>query len=165
MIRMRYFSLVLIALTLLVFGNGLASADPTVSKVQVLSAIDAFQKDPASKDGFAAAATIMSFAKTSPLVHISLSKSVAPWLTDKDASDADTRTILLSAYVAGNVDAQLKSGKPVDDVYSGWEQVLTTYAQLLHINSAAKIQEVEELREKDEHGELRAYAAEVAGEK
>jgi hypothetical protein len=159
---MKFLSLFLLGLLLLLADNRIACADQSVSKVEVLKAINTFQMEPTSKDGFAAASTIMAFAAKSPAIHISISKAVAPWIKDKDASDFDTRNILLAAYVAGNVEAQLKSGRPVDDVYAGWEQVFTTYAQLLHINSAAKIEEVEELRAKDEHGELQAYAAEVA---
>jgi hypothetical protein len=151
-----------LGLLLFVFHPQIASADTAVTKAQALKAIDEFQKDPSSKDGFAAAATFTAFAKTSSVVHISLSQDVAPWTRDKDASDADTRTILLNAYIAGNIAAQLKSGHPGDDVYSGWEQVLNTYAQLLHINSAAKIEEVEELKKKEADGALQAYAAEVS---
>jgi len=138
------------------------AADAGVTKAQALKAIDVFQKDPTSKEGFAAASTFMTFASKSPSVHISISKAVVPWKKDKDASDADTRKILLAAYVAGNLESQLKSGHAVDDVYAGWEQVLMTYTQLLHINSAAKVSEVDDLRVKDEHGELRAYASEMA---
>ncbi len=158
---MKFFSALILGIFLFAISNQNAGAEPVVSKADVLKAIKTFQMEPTSPDGFAAATTIMAFAAKSSAVHISISKAVIPWIKDKDATDSDTRHILLAAYVAGNVEAQLKSGHPADDVYSGWEQVFTTYAQLIHINSAAKIEEVDELREKDEHGELRAYAAEV----
>jgi len=154
-----------LALLIYVSGSQIVHAAPAVTKAQALKAIDEFQKDPSSKEGFAAAATFTDFAKTSTAVHISLSRNVAPWLKDKNASDADTRTILLNAYVAGNLSAQLKSGHPGDDVYAGWEQVLNTYAQLLHINSAAKIEEVEDLKKKEADGTLLTYANEVEGKK
>jgi len=154
-----------LGLVLIVSSSQIAVAAPAVTKAQALKAIDEFQKDPSSKDGFAAAAVFTNFAKTSSTVHISLSRDVAPWLKDKDASDADTRTILLNAYVAGNLSAQLKSGHPGDDVYAGWEQVLNTYAQLLHINSAAKIEEVEDLKKKEADGTLLTYASEVERKK
>jgi len=160
---MKFLSAFFLGLLLLVSGHDSTfAADADITKAQALKAIDVFQKDPTSKDGFAAASTFMAFAAKSPTVHISISKAVVPWKKDKDASDADTRKILLAAYVAGNLESQLKGGHAVDDVYAGWEQVLTTYTQLLHINSAAKISEVDDLRVKDEHGELRAYAAEMA---
>jgi len=155
--------LLVLVVLLLTGAVGAGAADKAASKADVLSAIVVFQKDPSSKEGYAAAETIINFAEKSDAVRISLSKAVVPWLKDKDASDADTRNILLGAYVAGNVGAQLKSSKPVDNVYAGWEQVLVTYAQLLQINSAAKITEVEELKQKDADGTLRAYAAEIAG--
>jgi hypothetical protein len=162
MIRMRYLSVV--AALMLLSGFQQAQAATAISKADVLQAINVFEKDPSSKEGFAAAATVTAFAQKSPLVHISLSHDVAPWLK-KDTSDADTRGILLNAYVVGNVEAQLKSGKAQDDVYAGWEQVINTYVQLLHINSAAKIEEVEVLKSKEADGSLRSYAAEVAAKK
>jgi hypothetical protein len=157
---MKFLSAYVFFILLFLAGVRIACADQAVSKADALKAIRTFQMEPTSPEGFTAASTIMAFAAKSPLIHISM--AVAPWIKDKDASDFDTRNILLAAYVAGNVEAQLKSGRPVDDVYAGWEQVFTTYAQLIHINSAAKIEEVEDLRQKDEHGELQAYAAEVS---
>ena len=156
------FSLALLAVLLLMGGATVAkAAGKSVSRDEVLKAIDVFKKEPVTPDGFAAASTIKSFAEHSDTVHVSISKAVIPWMKDSDASDADTRKILLAAYLAGTVEYQLKGGKPGDDVYEGWEQVLATYAQLLHINSAAKIPEVEDLRKKSADGKLRGYAAEV----
>ena len=141
-----------------------ADADKAVSRDEVQKAISVFQEDPSSHQGSDAAETILAFARSSDLVHISLSHSVVPWMKKADAPDADTRTMLLAAYVAGNVTSQLKSGKAHDDVYAGWEQVLMTYTQLLAINPAAKISEVEELKNKEKEGKLEAYAGQV-GEK
>lgn len=143
--------------------NGAEAADTgkPVSKDEAMKAITLFQTDPVSKEGLAAIRVFMSFADHSDKVRVSVSQATVPWLKDKDASDADTRDILLGAYVAGNLESQLKSGKSADDVYAGWEQVLTTYAQLLHINSAAKITEVEVLKKKDADGELHDYALSV----
>ena len=154
--------LVFVAALLLGWGAMVtdAAAQP-VSREEVLKSIAVFQKEPSSPGGFAAASTIQAFARHSEAVHISLSKAVIPWMKGPDASDADTRKMLLAAYLAGNVEAQLKSGKAADDPYAGWEQVLATYAQLLHINSAAKIPEVEGLKSKSADGTLRAYAARV----
>ena len=140
-----------------------ADANKTVSRDEVLKAISVFQTDPSSRQGSDAAETILAFAKTSDAVRISLSHAVVPWLKKGDSPDADTRNMLLTAYVAGNIISQLKSGKAHDDVYAGWQQVLTTYAQLLVINPAAKISEVEGLKDKEADGKLQAYADEVGG--
>ncbi|MCE0496667.1 MAG: hypothetical protein LV481_01785 [Methylacidiphilales bacterium] len=140
-----------------------ASAERTVSRDEVLKAISVFQADPSSQQGSEASETILAFARTSDAVHISLSHAVVPWVKKGDSPDADTRNMLLAAYVAGNVSSQLKSGKAHDDVYAGWEQVLTTYAQLLAINPAAKISEVEDLKDREADGKLQAYADEVSG--
>lgn len=143
---------------LMLAGTGIAQAK-TVSRDDVLDAITVFQKDASSREGIAAASTIMAFARSSDAVHLSISKAVAPWVKGQDAPDADTRGMLLTAYIAGNIHAQLASGKAGDDVYAGWQQVLATYAQLVQINPAAKLPEVEELKKKEAAGALRAYAA------
>jgi hypothetical protein len=144
-------------------GANVAHAEKAaVTKEAALKAIQTFIQDPASKEGFAASDVFMAYAKSSKQVHISISKAVIPWMKGKDAEDYDTRKILYAAYIAGNLEVQLKSGAPKDDVYAGWSQVLSTYAQLLHINSAAKISEVEDLKKKEVAGTLREYAAEVA---
>jgi len=148
--------------TLMAAGTGLAQADKTVSKDAALKAIEVFQKDASNAEGVAAASTIMAFVRTSDTVRVSLSKAVVPWLKGgSEAPDADTRGMLLTAYVAGNIHSQLISGKPGDDVYAGWQQVLATYAQLLEINPAAKVQEVDDLKKKNADGKLRAYADQV----
>jgi hypothetical protein len=148
---------------LLAAGAGWAGADKTVSRDEVLKAIAVFQADPSSRQGADAAGTIFAFAKTNDAVRISLSHAVAPWMKKNDAPDADTRGMLLAAYVAGNLNSQLKSGKSHDDVYAGWQQVLATYAKLLAINPAAKISEVEQLKDKEAEGRLQAYADQVGG--
>lgn len=136
-------------------------AEKSVSKDEALKAIEVFEKDPSSTEGFTAASTIMAFAKTSDAVKLSLSKAVVPWLKGKDAPDADTRGMLLTAYIAGNVRSQLANGKAADDVYAGWQQVIATYDQLHQINSTVKVTEIDDLKAKEKAGTLRAYAAEV----
>jgi hypothetical protein len=158
---MNYLSAAIALSAWLFLSSGIALADKSVSKNAALEAIAVFQKDASSAEGVAAASTIMSFARSSDAVHLSLSKAVVPWLKGQDAPDADTRGMLLTAYVAGNMQAQIKSGKAADDVYAGWQQVLATYAQLVQINPAAKLPEIEELKKKEAAGALRAYAAEV----
>jgi hypothetical protein len=162
---MNYLSALFLAGLYLLAGTLFSPADETVTKAQALGAIAVFQKDPSGQAGFTAGATLLSFAKSSSAVHLSLSSSTVPWLKGQDESDADTRDILLSAYLAGNIRSQLKTGHARDDVYAGWEQVLVTYAQLLQINSAAKIAEVDELKKRETDGTLRGYAEEVAGQR
>ena len=138
-----------------------APPDGPISREKALQAIETFQKTPASSEGMTAASTLMSFAEKSTAVRIALSKTVVPWVKSQEAPDADTRTMLMSAYVAGDLAAQLKSGRPEDDVYAGWKQVLATYAQLHAINPTVKIAEIDALKDKETAGTLKAYAAEV----
>ncbi len=139
--------------------GGDAATTESVSKDAVLAAIVIFEKDPSSKEGFAAASTIMSFAKKNGAVHLSLSKAVVPWFKGGDASDADTRSMLLTAYVSGNIRSQLQSGKAEDDIYAGWQQVFLTYDQLHQINPTVKLPEIDALKDKEKAGTLRAFAA------
>lgn len=148
---------------LILLGLQTAQADKAVSRDAVRKAIELFQQDPSSVGGLSAASSIMAFAKSSDAVHISISKAVAPWLKSQDAPDADTRSILLAAYVAGNVRSQLDSGKAQDDVYAGWQQVIATYDQLRQINPTVKMPEIDDLKAKEKAGTLRAYAAARTG--
>lgn len=146
---------------LLLAGKGDALAAKTVSRDTALSAIDTFQKDPSSKEGIAAMKTFMAFAKSSDAVKIYLSKDLVPWLKGQDAEDADTRSLLLAAYVAGNIKSQLNKGISADDPYAGWIQVIQTYDQLHMINPTVKLPEIDKLKEKEKNGSLHAYADEM----
>jgi hypothetical protein len=143
-------------------GTGAAWADKHVSKADALEAIAVFSKDPSSKEGFAAGATILAYAKSSDSVHVYLSKDALPWLKDQNADDADTRDMLVTAYLAGNLRSQITKGNSYDDPYAGWQQVFLTYAQLKAINPTVKFSEVDDLKEKDKNGSLRLYAQEIA---
>jgi hypothetical protein len=135
--------------------------DKAVSKESALKAIEVFEGDPSSPEGRTASATLMAFAQKSDAVKIYLSRDVVPWTKDRDAADADTRDMLLVAYVAGNIHSQLTTGKAEDDPYSGWQQVFNTYEQLQMINPTVKVKEVEDLKKREKDGTLRAYAAEM----
>jgi len=150
---------VIFLLSILIFTG--VEAAQAVSREAALQAIEVFQKDPAGTDGLTAATTIMAFVQKSDEVHLSLSKAVVPWLKSKDAPDADTRSLLLTAYVAGNARAQLQSGKAEDDVYAGWQQVLSTYAQLQHINPTVKLPEIDDLKAKEKGGTLHSCATTI----
>jgi hypothetical protein len=151
----------LLIVAVLFADTATAHAAKPVSKEDALSAIVTFQKDPSSKEGFAAAATLISFAQNSSAVRIYLSRDAIPWLKDRNAEDADTRDMLIGAYVAGNIRSQLTRGKPEDDPYAGWQQVLSTYAQLQAINPTVKLSEVDKLKDKEKNGSLRTYAEQV----
>ena len=161
---MKYLA-ALLSLVLVVTVAHAEKAPPAPSsapKSDILKTIGVFQKDPITPAGFKAGEKVMAFAKTSPQVSVSISHATVPWYKGKDETDADTRHILLTAYVAGNIAAQLKSGKRQDEIYAGWLQVLATYGQLLRINSAAKVSEVDNLLKKQTEGTLQSYAGEVA---
>jgi hypothetical protein len=152
----------LLGLLIMLAGTGAARADKHVSKADALAAIGVFSKDPSSKEGFAAGATLLAYTKSSDSVHVYLSKDALPWLKDKNADDSDTRDMLVTAYLAGNVRSQILKGNSYDDPYSGWQQVFLTYAQLKAINPTVKFSEVDDLKEKDKDGTLRAYADKIA---
>ena len=152
-----------LVLMLLLVGGAISTfASPKLaSKEEALQAIATFQKDPSSREGLTAAATFTDFARKSDAVQISLSKAVVPWMKGHDEPDADTRNMLLAAYIAGNIHAQLTHDKVQDDPYAGWQQVLLTYEQLQQINPTVKFSEVDDLKSKEKAGTLRAYATEL----
>ena len=142
------------------------TAAPTPTKSEVLAAIAAIEKDPLGKQGLDAMSPVVAFMEDSNEVLCVLGPATMPWLFDgtknlADETVADVATQILSAsYFAGNIQAQLKNGKPLDDPRAGWLFVIRAYKQLaekIKISSPS----VERLSEFESRGWLVEYAAVV----
>ena len=148
----------LAALLLLVLGTlpaaGAEPADP-ITKAAVLKAIATFRREPASERGRESAEVILRFANDSPDVLVTLSPQALPW-TEETPPPREGR-VLLAAFVAGNVRAQLARGAAKDDSLAGVEQVIETYRQLQRANPRLKIPSVEHLIELAERDQLREH--------
>ncbi len=124
-----------------------------VSKEDARRAITIFRRDPLGSQGEMTRPIILKFAEDSPDVEISLSDKRLAWVGNKSVPEETTR-ILIVAYVAGDVQSQLDSGKTKDDPVAATEQVIATYAQLKRANPELHVREVEELIRLQKQGKL-----------
>ena len=138
-----------------------APAAVVPSKIEVTKAIAVLESNFLGKEAPTAAKTVMLFAENSKEVTMALSPKTAPWIFgDKkidNAAEENLRFMLLVAYVAGNMKAQLAAGKPVDSPLAGWQFALKAYKTIQQKNKA-KISELETLKSQQSKGQLDALA-------
>ena len=125
----------------------------TVSKEDARKAIAIFRRDPLNSQGEMTRPIILKFAEDSPDVEISLSDKRLNWVGNKSVPE-ETSQVLIVAYVAGDVQSQLDSGKTKDNPVAAAEQVINTYNQLKHANPELRVREVEELIRLQKQGKL-----------
>ena len=138
-----------------------ASLDPSVSKAKegdvskddARKAIAIFRRNPLDTHGEMTRPIILKFAEDSPDVEIAVSDKTLPWLANKSVP-TETSAVLLVAFVAGDVESQLDSGKTKDDPVAGSEQVIATYRQLQKADPKLKVREVETLIDLQRQGKL-----------
>lgn len=148
-----------------------APAASEVTRAQVLDAIRVFESGasgavtaPAgSADAVARASnTILKFALESDDVVVDLGPDSVPWCDVKkglaDMPHSGERGLLLAAYLAGSVKAQLRSGSQDPNPYEGWVAMLRVYRSV-KMREAVTIPEVEALLARQMDGSLKAYAA------
>ena len=129
-----------------------------VSKEDARRAIAIFRRDPLNAQGEMTRPIILTFAKDSPDVEVSVSEKRLAWVGNSSVPE-ETSQILLVAYVAGNVQAQLDSGKAKDEPVAAAEQVIATYGQLRRAKPDLRVREVEELIRLQKQGKLAEYFA------
>jgi hypothetical protein len=158
---MKTLNALLAVVLLLVFSANAFSEEKSEAptKDEALKAIKTFVEDPLSKDAEAAAATIVKFTEKSPDVMVVLSEKVTPWLGDGELGK--NGRILLTAYIAGNVKAQLDARKSANDSYAGILQVIETYAQLKKADKELNMPEVEKLVELKAKDKLKTFVEEA----
>lgn len=155
------------ALAVLLFPLVAAGAKPEsgfdaaeVTPEMALKACATFDHEPLGKAGRAAAATILRFTDKSPKVLVVLSPDSTPWMGAKNLS-IEYQSLLLAAFAAGNIRAQLEAKEARDRLYDGWLQVFRTYAKMKAANPKLSVPPIEELISKRDAGTLRAHEKEV----
>jgi len=112
-------------------GLGLAAA-PT--KHEVLKAISVIEKNVSGPEVAEAAKTIVIYAQVSDDVMVDIGPEQLPWLDEDWGLDKEheqsCKSLLLAAFVAGDVRSQIKNDKAEDDTYSGWIFAIDTYNRL-----------------------------------
>ena len=147
----RTFTLVLVALISGTSGQA-KSSDLPIDKETVRKAITIFRQTPGNQQGSMVRPIILRFAQESPEVQIVVPSLIIPWIESKARNEA--KAALLTAYVAGDVQAQLDQRKMKDDPVAGTEQVITTYRQLQKTEPQLRIDEVEKLIGLQKQGKL-----------
>jgi hypothetical protein len=145
---------------IMLFAFSLRAAEPIVpiSKDTARNAIAAFRQDPFSPRGRAAGEVVRSFAEKDTSVLVEISSKVVPFL-DNIMIPKEDRTLLLDAFVVGNVDSQFLRNEKKDDPYSGVTEVIQIYQQMQKKNPGIKIKEVDNFIDMEKRGELKKYVA------
>ena len=136
-----------------------------ITNDDALKSIAIFDKSPLNEDGKQAASIILRFASESEEVTIALSAAILPWIKNKDKNTSQFNTILLSAYIAGNVKSQLLKKTASDDPFGGYVQVLKTYDQIQQAHPDFKIEEIEEFEKHQQNGTLKDYVSKLISNK
>ena len=131
------------------------SASP-IDKETVLKAITIFRRTPTNQQGSLARPIILRYAQESPAVVIVPSALTMPWLESREVH-GEAGAVLLTAYLAGDVRAQLDRRKTRDDPVAGTEQVIATYRQMQRSEPRLRIPAVEKLIERQRAGTLASY--------
>ena len=129
-----------------------------MTKEMARNAITVFRQDPLSPRGRAAGEVVRRFAEKDESVIVQIDAKVVPFTNDLKVMQED-RTLLLDAFVVGNVDAQFLRNEKKDDSYSGVTEMIETYRAMKKQNPAVNIADVEKFIEMDKHGELKKYLA------
>jgi hypothetical protein len=134
-------------------GSLFAATDETA---KVLTSIAEFRAHPLTEEGRVAAGKIIKFAEQSEAVSIRIAKPLMPWLHDY-CREEKYRAMLLGAYLAGNVKAQLDRGVNKDDPYAGMLVVFDVYRQIKEENKNCRIPEIETFLDLESKKKLKAH--------
>ena len=103
---------------------------------------------------------LLDSAQARPDVDISLTVAVLPWACygDKDKTVQALDALLTTAYLAGNMDEQLRRGKAADQVEAGLHGVLRVYARVRQKVRNYYVPEVDRWAARDSAGTLAVVA-------
>jgi hypothetical protein len=111
-----------------------------------------------------AAKTVVLYAQESDDVMVDIGPEQLPWVGEKwgidKAREQSNQSMLLAAFVAGNIRSQLKSEKAKDDTYAGWVFALDAYKRL-RAKGAFHSPALENLQKMADDGTLQQHARDV----
>lgn len=141
------------------FGLG---ATPTRS--EVLQAIAVMEKSVSSAEAVDAAKLVVVYAQLSDDVMVDIGPEQLPWVNETwglgRERESACQTMLMAAFVAGNVKSQIKNDKAEDDTYSGWIFVIDTYRRL-QAKEPFRSPSIEALAKMQAQGKLLQHARDV----
>lgn len=142
-------------------GTGLAA---TPSRHEVLVAISVLEKSVTGQDAIDAAKTIVVYAQDSEDVVVDIGPGQLPWVSEEwgldKARELECQSMLLAAFIAGNVKSQIKNSRAEDDTYSGWVFVIDAYNRL-RSKGSFRSPSIDELSRMEADGKLLEHAEDV----
>jgi hypothetical protein len=143
-------------------GSGFAATTPT--RDQALHAIAVLERKVDGDDAAEAARTIVTYADLSQDVLVDLGPDEIPWVNEKWGLEKDQelncQSILLAAFVAGNVRSQIKRDRTEDDTYAGWLFAIDAYKRL-RAKESFKSPSLDDLSRMEVDGTLAQHAKDV----
>lgn len=142
-------------------GGGPYEYRPTIGRSQAVRALRHYQEDPIRN--LESAETFMTFISEDSSVHVSISPSILPWIY-RSHPPAYVQAVLLSAYMAGNFQAQLDDREVLDDPAAGLKYVVEVYELLKADDDSLDVPELDELILEKKEGQLdEAIQAMISG--
>jgi hypothetical protein len=106
----------------------------TPSKQDALQAISVLEKGLLGPKATEAAKTVVVYAQLSDDVLVDIGPEQIPWASEDWGLDREREvalhSLLVAAFVAGDVKPQIKNEKAEDDTYSGWIFAIEAYRRL-----------------------------------
>lgn len=136
----------------------------TPTKHEALVAIEVLEKNVTGPEAKEAARTVMTYAQDSDDVMVNIGQNEVPWVGEKWGLESEQelsfQSVLLAAFVAGNVRSQIKNDRAEDDTYSGWIFAIKTYARL-RAKAPFRSASLDQLTQMQAEGTLLRHAREV----
>lgn len=148
----RLLSLLWLALLLLP-----AAAETPVTRQEAQAAIARFRAEPQTATGLSFTTPILRYMLNSPEVVVDISSRATPFF--QDPIDQPTKSRLLAAFGAGNVQAQWARNTKGDQTLAGVLMMIEVYQQLRQSQPALRSAGVEKLIELRQQGKLEAFLA------
>jgi hypothetical protein len=134
------------------------------SRHEALQAISVLEKSLAGSAADEAARTIVTYADLSDDVLVDLGPEEIPWADEKwgleKGRELSCQSMLLAAFVAGNVRSQIKNDRAEDDTYSGWVFAIDAYNRL-KTTGKFRSPSIESLSKMEADGTLLQHAKDI----
>lgn len=129
------------------------------SQAEVRKAIQTLINQPNSSAGQKAGRMVLEFADATPDYQIRISLSYLPWANSPDLPDGSQ--MLLAAFVAGNLQEQIRKNSSRPEPYAGTLAVIKVYQKMSQQRPGFKIPKVENFIAMESRGVLRAHIESV----
>lgn len=110
-----------------------------------LETIDKIKTDPVSDEARDLYGIVLTFAAQSDEIDIEISADTCPWLASID--DEKWSSYILGAYIAGNVEYQLRNNVIEDNPQAGCRFVRFVYGEIKRVDPQFSSKVIEELAE------------------